>query len=252
MKKSFVLLLLPLLLASCAPENGTSNTTSNNSQSTTSSTTSSSENSSTTSWPSEVMRDISISGDIIDQSVGFYWEVERTYSIGFNLQKADTATAVISLNDPDAATFEGSNGNYKVTPHKAGDFLLTITDSTGYLYYRTVIKFRNRIPQEDFYDYLVSVDHYQSWSVYGSDLQMVFLPGNQAVVRGTDQGINVGTITFQVEYRESLGAEYIYDIIDWNNTATDLKPKALNISCMGEVIHMMDDYGLLEVFDVVE
>ena len=255
MKKSIGLLFIPLLLVSCGgTAGGTSVATSLDTSSTSSTdTTTESSSSPSTSWPSDVNRDIAINGDIIDQAVGFCWEVDRTYSFGFTFSDSSSESeAIVTLSDPSSAVMEGGNGNYTIVPKKAGDYLFTIENSDGYLYYRTVLKFRDKIPQEDFYDYLLSVDHYQSWVFGGTNLQLAFLPNNQVTVQGIDEYVSIGSITFEIEYLETKGAEYIYTIKNWENPYSELQPTTLNISTMGEVVHMCDNLGVLVVFALPE
>lgn len=232
-KKPWLLLAIPaLMLGACNGDITSSSSSTNPDSSTTSS--SSSEESYT-----EISKGISVSDTLIDIGAERALTVGYGYKLGFSFTEGDVTGAQVSLTNPSLGTLSGENGNWTLTPSAHGTTYLVIKSASGYTHFRKKVYFRNYIAQEDMMDFLVSVDHYQSWKIGGSDMKIVFFPGGTASISGKDEGTNIGTIPFSIEYEETISDEYAYRIVDWTNeNGGTFNPTHLAVSFNGSMIHL--------------
>lgn len=258
MKKIALLLSLPIfLLASCSSSGAE---TSSSSEVTSSDVTSSDVTSSTgdnssssvassTSWPSEVSRGISLSNSFIDAAVDRSFMVGTTYRFGFNLTEtgSNTADAAIYLEDSSYGEFvKVGDGEYTLTPLKSGAVLLYVVDTgnDNYLHYRRPIIFKDPIAASDMPAHMVSVDHYQSWVVSGFDMEITFITTDTAIISGSDEGTDIGSITFTYSYSSLYGDdEYLFTISDFENNYSSMNPTRFAINYAGDMIHLFRELG---------
>ena len=94
--------------------------------------------------------------------------------------------------------------------------------------------------------FLVSVDHYQSWQIYSNDLQLIFLDSENAILQGKDEGVGIGSVSFQYEFLQKEDKEYVYQVKNFNNQASTLNLLTLRISLNGFLINAMSGTSVTE------
>lgn len=244
-------LLATTLLGGCAPTTAaTSASTSADTASTaiaTSTPTSSAEPASEsieTTSVTEIVKDISVGGYIIDINVGAYLAVGNTYEFTFSFSEASNENPVVQVSDTSAATISNDGTDtWSIKVLKAKDIVFVIKDNTGFTHYRNVLHLRNPYDQAGMEKFLVETDHFQSWKMSLTDLQMIFLGDGKAVLSGKDEGTDIGSIDFTYEYASKTDYEYTYTISDFKNKASSLAANAFHISVTGDLMHLMMGSG---------
>ena len=112
-------------------------------------------------------------------------------------------------------------------------------------------------------DYLVGIDHYQSWGINGGSIQFTFLGNSTAMLTGTDEGnVPLGENGIQFTYEYDMTIEdpgmYVFKILDWENPYTGLTANAFHVSMAGDIIHLTNgtigttSFYTCEIFQVAE
>ena len=128
---------------------------------------------------------------------------------------------------------------------------------------RNNVHIREAIPLEEMEDYLVGIDHYQSWGINGGSIQFTFLGNSTAMLTGTDEGnVPLGENGIQFTYEYDMTIEdagmYVFKILDWENPYTGLTANAFHVSMAGDIIHLTNgtigtaSFYTCEIFQVAE
>lgn len=241
--KLFVL-AIPLLLASCTV-GGTSDSKAGNQ----SSVNESSASIFTTSVKS-IEKDINIGLNILyDIKLGYKIPVGNSYDFNFSFGEDSMKNASVQSSDESVLQItQNPSGTWTMKALKASDVVLTIRGTDDYIHWRQVVQVRDPIGKDKIEDYMVSVDYYQSWRFSGNDLQLTFLGGGQAMMKGRDEGVGIGTITFNFEFVEEKYdgenlVEYSFQVTDWVNEKTDWNVKGFYVNVTGEYMHVYQGQG---------
>lgn len=252
MKKILLLAAVPLLLLS-ACEGGESS--SGNSSSSSTNTSSSQSSVEVPEYDDEY--DIATSDYLTEFAVGKVLATGSSCTITVRFPEYGTtvgATAEILQSDiAEISPATEDHSSWTLTGLKAGKFVLIIRDADNNIHLRKTLEVRDPIAIEDMEDYLVyEVDHFQSWVMYFLDMQVTFIGNQTAIATGTDEnGSNFGSITFNYEYSETRGDEYIYQVLNWESSATSMVPSNFAIYNTGEMAHLYDGNGVYAVLTPV-
>lgn len=278
MKKAFIALpiALALLLPSCGGESQTTSSETSPEDSASSASGSSSEvsvgeeSSSSTeevAFPTytEILEDITIGGYLTEVGIGIALIAGRDYTINFHFSVADIEGVEVFSTHPEYLEVEatGTVGTYILHCKKVGDPGLFIRDAKGKTHYRNNVHIREAISLEDMEDYLVGIDHYQSWGINGGSLQFTFLGNQTAMLTGTDEGnVPLGNNGIQFTYEYDLTIEdagmYVFKILDWENPYSGLTANAFHVSMAGDLIHLTNgtigttSFYTCEIFQIAE
>lgn len=278
MKKAFIALpiTLALLLPSCGGESQTTSSETSPEDSASSASGSSSEvsvgeeSSSSTeevAFPTytEILEDITIGGYLTEVGIGIALIAGRDYTINFHFSVADIEGVEVFSTHPEYLEVEatGTVGTYILHCKKVGDPGLFIRDAKGKTHYRNNVHIREAISLEDMEDYLVGIDHYQSWGINGGSLQFTFLGNQTAMLTGTDEGnVPLGNNGIQFTYEYDLTIEdagmYVFKILDWENPYSGLTANAFHVSMAGDLIHLTNgtigttSFYTCEIFQIAE
>lgn len=256
MKKRLpILLLSAALLASCG-QTASSEEAATSEAPVSSSDTSSEETLLATSI-SKISRGLSVGGALID--VDFQnFAVGHNYVFTFSYSDTsdDVTKAVVTTSDSAIASVANDSGTWSFTVHKAGDAVLMIqSGKDGYTYYKDVLHCRKAMSKEEMDAYLISVDHWQSWSYFvseGTNEKIVFLDGTNATLTGIDTSTNLGTVDFTYQYLETTPEEYYYTIKTFNNQVNSFRPVRFQVDMTGGNLHLMisdgKDYATAAIF----
>lgn len=278
MKKAFIALpiALALLLPSCGGESQTTSSETSPEDSASSASGSSSEvsvgeeSSSSTeevAFPTytEILEDITIGGYLTEVGIGIALIAGRDYTINFHFSVADIEGVEVFSTHPEYLEVEatGTVGTYILHCKKVGDPGLFIRDAKGKTHYRNNVHIREAISLENMEDYLVGIDHYQSWGINGGSLQFTFLGNQTAMLTGTDEGnVPLGNNGIQFTYEYDLTIEdagmYVFKILDWENPYSGLTANAFHVSMAGDLIHLTNgtigttSFYTCEIFQIAE
>lgn len=230
-------LIIPILccltLAGCGADNSGSNLNS-----------SSSEESEESLSVHEINKDIEVGDSLIDFAIGKVMAAGSSYKISFSFDEADNTDPIVEVSDESKVTVEKNvDGSFSLNAIKKGQVILTIRDSTQIIHYRRVVRVANPLSQTEMEDYLVNVDHFQSWLFAGTDLTLTFLDADDANISGTDEGTAIGGINFTYAYDRLDGDEYVFSIDGFTNNASTLNPTSFRIYTTGELLHLMQGSG---------
>ena len=280
MKKALIALpiALALLLPSCGGESqptssvGPSEETSSTSPDSSSEVSESEEESQSSSaeevvFPSysEIQEDIVMGGYLTEVGIGIAFIAGRDYTISFYFSVADMDGVEVFSTHPEYLEVEPTDtaGTYILHCKKVGDPGLFIRDAEGRTHYRNNVHIREAIPLEEMEDYLVGIDHYQSWGINGGNIQFTFLGNSTAMLTGTDEGnvpLGKNGIKFTYEYDMTIedAGMYVFKILDWENPYTGLTANAFHVSMAGDIIHLTNgtigttSFYTCEIFQVAE
>lgn len=278
MKKAFVALpiALALLLSSCGGESQTTSSDWSLEESVSSVSGSSSEvsvgeesssSAEEVAFPTytEIQEDITIGGYLTEVGIGIALIAGRDYTINFYFSVADIEGVEVFSTHPEYLEIEatGTAGTYILHCKKVGDPGLFIRDAKGKTHYRNNVHIREAISLEDMEDYLVGIDHYQSWGINGGSLQFTFLGNQTAMLTGTDEGnVPLGNNGIQFTYEYDLTIEdagmYVFKILDWENPYSGLTANAFHVSMAGDIIHLTNgtigttSFYTCEIFQIAE
>lgn len=278
MKKAFVALpiALALLLSSCGGESQTTSSDWSLEESVSSVSGSSSEvsvgeesssSAEEVAFPTytEIQEDITIGGYLTEVGIGIALIAGRDYTINFYFSVADIEGVEVFSTHPEYLEIEatGTAGTYILHCKKVGDPGLFIRDAKGKTHYRNNVHIREAISLDDMEDYLVGIDHYQSWGINGGSLQFTFLGNQTAMLTGTDEGnVPLGNNGIQFTYEYDLTIEdagmYVFKILDWENPYSGLTANAFHVSMAGDIIHLTNgtigttSFYTCEIFQIAE
>jgi len=105
----------------------------------------------------------------------------------------------VSFSNSELVSYEYIGTSHTLNFLKAGNTSIVIKDSSGMLFYRNVIHVRDIKTAEELQDYIVSVDFYNTkFSISNTtDIQIIFEPGNTAILNGEDYGTKMDGTTFE-------------------------------------------------------
>jgi hypothetical protein len=207
-----------------------------------------------------INKDITTSGILIDVAVGANLAVGNTYAFSVSFSSASNTGTTVEFSDDSVAEASSLDGtNWQMHVKKASDVVIVIKDNTGFTHYRNVLHCRNKLNQKEMNAYLVNVDHWQSWLFEGNNLKIVFLGDGTATISGYDEGVNMGTVTFDYVYDSSyyengvtsansanetgLPDEYVYAVSNFSNKVTSLLPRLIQVNATGEMMHLIQGSG---------
>ncbi len=194
---------------------------------------------------SDISKSISIEWGLYDPE--FYWFCTgESYPVTYRFDDVTNEGSTVTISNPNVASVEMTSTGFTLNALTAGNALITIKDSTGYTHYRTTIRVRTTVPQSQMPTFLVSVDHYQSWQIYSNDLQLIFLDSENAILQGKDEGVGIGSVSFQYEFLQKEDKEYVYQVKNFNNQASTLNLLTLRISLNGFLINAMSGTSVTE------
>ena len=240
--KVMLLAALPLLLAGCAGGGASSHSGASSSVEGESSSQGSSSSSHNPALDiSDYSYKFSSQDALIEIAVGRALAIGHEYLIRFSYTDNTPLTGTtIEVVNGHMLEAEGSEGRWNLIPKEEGICAIIIKDGEGIIRYRHKVRVLAPKDETTMDDYLVSVDHFQSWRLGGQDMQLTFIPGKSAIVTGQDDGgADIGSITFQYEYNSSSGDEFVYDILGWENESTTLNPHTMTITMAGDMIHFI-------------
>ena len=210
------------------------------------------------------MHPYGLSGHQFD-GIGIALIAGRDYTINFHFSVADIEGVEVFSTHPEYLEVEatGTVGTYILHCKKVGDPGLFIRDAKGKTHYRNNVHIREAISLEDMEDYLVGIDHYQSWGINGGSLQFTFLGNQTAMLTGTDEGnVPLGNNGIQFTYEYDLTIEdagmYVFKILDWENPYSGLTANAFHVSMAGDLIHLTNgtigttSFYTCEIFQIAE
>lgn len=237
MKKSLILLATSaLILGACASSPATTSGDTD--------TVSTSETMFTTSI-SGISRNITTGGALLDVDFDNF-AVGNTYQFTFTISD-DTGKPTVTMSNEAIATVKQESTGYSFTVKKAGDVILTIKDSTDYTCYKKVLHCRDKIAKDDVVQYLINVDHWQSWPYFTAGEQttekIVFLDFEHATLTGTDAGTNIGTCTFDFAFKSETDDEFFFTVSNFVNNVNSFKPQQFNVDKTGRNLHLMISDG---------
>lgn len=247
MKRKLLLLTLPaLLLVACS--NGDDSSAGDTSVEPTTSETSNESSeiatSEETSWPSNIAKDITYGDSLIDLMIDRSLCVGVEYKLSFAYTESELAGSTVTLADSSYGEITGSDGTFYLTPTKSGQTVLYIRDATNYIHLRRVITIKDPIEAADMDDHLLRVDHYQSVILAGFNMTMTFIGDGMCILAGSDEGTDIGSITFSYAYSSTWGDdEYKYAISDFENNYSTLAPTCFTVNMTGDMIHLIKEYS---------
>lgn len=188
-----------------------------------------------------VFTGISVSGTMIDLEIGRWLCVGVDYKCSFTFTDISNQTATISSSNPEnIEVVENATNIFTLKVKQAGDTILRIYDADGVLHYRRVVKGRNRIPEEDVYNYLINVDHFDSYGINGK-AKLTFLSSVNGVMSGKDGTTELGNINFSYELSGASSFsddEYEFTITDFPNQSTDMICTKFYLDFTGCMLHL--------------
>lgn len=186
---------------------------------------------------------MSIDWGVYEVSLGYQFCTGKTYPVSYSFRDIDKEGATIYIDDTSICSVEETDSGFNLTAHKAGNTYIRILDRNGITHYQQILEVRTTVPQEQMVNFLIEVDHYDTWTYYKtySDLQIVFLSENQAMIQGTDEGTDIGTVYFNYALSEETPSthEYRFDISNWEATSTTWSPFCFYVDMNGNWIHVM-------------
>lgn len=186
---------------------------------------------------------MSIEWGIYDPSVYYQFCTGMSYPVTYSFTDIDKEGATIYIGDTSICSIEETDSGFNLLAHKAGNTYIRIMDRNGITHYQKILEVRTTVAKEDMADFLVEVPYYDTWALYKtySDLQIVFLSDTEAMVQGTDEGYEIGTVYFSysLSTKESTTYEYRFDISDWETSTTTWSPFCFYVDLNGNNLHVM-------------
>jgi len=203
MKKQFFLLaLLSVFLVSCGTESGVTSTSDTTSPTESSSEeTTSAENSYEEVSVTPVSK-ASTGGVITEINMGMNMFTGKSdiFTIGGDDIEQDNLN--VSFSNSELVSYEYIGTSHTLNFLKAGNTAIVIKDSNGLIAYRNVIHVRDVKTIEEIENYIVSVDFYNTKFTISNttDIQIIFEPGNTAILNGEDYGSIMDGTTFEYSF----------------------------------------------------
>ncbi len=196
----------------------------------------------------------SISGALIDVGINLVFSVGIDYQGTIGFGNFSTAGAYVTVSDNGVAEASiDDNGNVTFKGLRAGESILCIYASDGYLYFRNKLTFRPTMETEaEIVDFMVnSVDHYTSIVYAGMNIS--FVSATSGMVYGSDEGIAIEpAITFTIDYRGIVNDEHHFVVQDWQNQSySSLTFVDIYVSTNGYSLHPMTSGGVVDLFEPV-
>ena len=209
----------------------------------------------TVDWdPKDEVSEGSIGGSLIDAGINLVFSVGYEYrgTIGFG--NISTEGAYVSVSDNGVAEASiTDDGNVTFKGLKAGETILRIYSSDGYMYFRNKLTFRPVLEtEEEILDFMVNeVDHYTS--IVYAGMNVSFVSETSGMVYGHDEGIALEpAIKFSFEYRGKVNDEHHFVVQDWQNQSySTITFVDIYVSVNGYSLHPMTSGGVVDLFEPV-
>lgn len=143
-----------------------------------------------------------ISGVLTDISIGMNMFVSKSAMFSVSGEDVEEDKLDVSFSNPELVSYEYVGTSPTLHFLKAGNTSIVIKNAEGLIEYRDVIHVRNIKTAEELEDYLVSVDYYNTkfFIPKTTDLEIVFEPGNTALLNGEDYGSVMDGTTFDFSF----------------------------------------------------
>lgn len=265
MKKKNVLFALALscLLIGCSGSGDNSSSKTNISNDASTSSTNSIISYSEIDFNSEeaIQKSCSISGALLDIDIGRWLCQGLTYSCTVSTDLTDQNITFSSSNTDvlEVTLVENSINQLTLNAVQVGDSILRVFNAEGVLVYRNIVRVRPKKTVDEMFDYLVEVDHFQAYGFNG-DASITFTEvvenGDSKQINGIYAGYDgstyLGSITFEAEYAGTSSTgdsdEYCFNVLTWENTASDMILKTFNIDFTGCLLHPMTPNTVIDIF----
>lgn len=140
----------------------------------------------------------------------------------------------VSFSNPELVSYEYVGTSHTLNFLKAGNTSIIIKDSNGLISYRNVIHVRDVKTVEELEEYIVSVDFYNTKFTISNttDIQIIFEPGNKAILNGEDYGSVMDGTTFEYSFVKERPDYSSYEFSVSNFTLPEGNSSTLNLQTL--------------------
>lgn len=210
----------------------------------------------------EKVNRVSMSGVFLDTAVGSHLVVGKTYTFTMTPSAQYDPQGTVLKFEYDESILEISHVSgetYTIKAKKAGGSIVTAKDEGDFIFFKDAVNARNKATLEEATAYLSLPDYWKAqYSVTGSEDYIVYFNSDltgvlQALVSGTRYNPIYLTLTYSTESSTSDYDEYLFTVVAKleDGTAAPVNVTEVNISVTLDIVHLLDNNGLINFFKPV-
>jgi hypothetical protein len=199
---------------------------------------------------------VSVSGVLLDASLGVDLVNGKTYSEKLTYKNAPSNTVAVSYSVPGILTFEGDLANgFTLTALKAGGTVMTIRDSTDYMILRIALNVREPLTAAKLDVFMTDEVKYFEMAM-GYDSYKLTFTGNKTGIFTAKEGDNAyGAMSFTYTMKTAEENDqdfYYYDLlVTMDDNAAAIKISEIHASVVGTTLHVYEKDGIIGILNAV-
>jgi len=176
----------------------------------------------------------STGGILTDIGMGMNMFVGKSEIFTISGDDIDQENLDVTFSNPELVSYSYVGTSHTLNFLKAGNTSIVIKDSNGLIAYRDVIHTRDIKTPEELQEYMVSVDFYNTKFAISNttDIQIIFEPGNTAILNGEDYGTTMDGTTFEYSFVGEREDYNSYEFSVSNFTVPEGNNSTLNLQTL--------------------